>query len=146
MQKTITFRDPAVWVHNNGFGSTQPKGASYSDLFDRYNVKGTRIAMTGMIAVPGDGDFTISVAEGFQVAAVGFDEEQLYLGRTNGYDHLLPWTGGEEGAVVDIHTSAAYIVPVLRRSSGALLASDVAEASLAITYEDENTFGGGVVL
>lgn len=143
MQKTITFRDPEIWVNNNAIMTTKPAGSSYADVIGQYNGGGARIAIADMVDVPAE-DFTVSVAEGFIVALLGFDAERRYLGRDDGYVGMLPWTSGNEGAVADIHTSAAYMAILIRRSSsGILLARDVAEASLAITYEDENMFGGG---
>jgi len=135
VKKMIVFRDPNQWVSNGSFSESQGIGASYDRVFSG-NGSGNRIAMVEPYKIPSK-TFSVGIAEGYNVAMVGFDRNKMYVGRAKGY--VIPWTGSGVTVVdVEADDSVEYVVFVLR----ILTPGDVGNASLSISYEVESTFGG----
>lgn len=132
-----------TWVQNKSFSENSSAGRPYSTVFAG-NGDGARIA-SDLIDVP-QMPISIQINPGFQIAVLGFDENSLYLGSAyNGY--ALPWSAnvgssaGLESFVIDVST-AKKIAIVLRRASGyRLLAKEVDDTGVNVSYETE--IGGG---
>ena len=128
-------------MRNAFFANSLGVGATYSQVFSG-NGSGSRIAMTEPFRLPAK-KFILSIAEGYNVSAVGFDKDQLYVGNAKGYLQFCQWTASGETVVeVEADETIEYAVFVLR----SLAPDNVANASLALTYEDESMFGGGGTL
>lgn len=124
----------SVWIPNSSFSENSAVGTTYDTMMHTDATSGNRIVLGAPITPPTQ-KFYVTGNTGYLYAIVGFDEDELYLGKTDGY--IKEWTELTP-SLCAIETDAAKIGIVLRIGNGttALSPTNVEDVGFCIYYEN----------